>query len=65
MQPVNSLATAFLDFGTALADFEFRIALANHVNSASSTNDLAIGVPVFQGTNAADDLHDNDLDKGV
>ena len=51
------LTPSLLALGTALADFELRVALANHVNSTTSLDDLAIGVPVFQGTNAADNFH--------
>ena len=55
------LAARLFDLGPALANLEFRIALANHVDSATSLDDLAVGVPVLQGTNAADNFHRIDL----
>ena len=45
-----SLALGFLALGAALANFVARVALANHVDSTASTNDLAIWVTEFQGT---------------
>ena len=51
------LSACFLDLGAALADFEFRIAFANDVNSAASLDDLAIGVAVLQCTDAANNFH--------
>ncbi len=61
MLSTHVLATCFLHFGTALADLELRIALANHVNSAAPSHDLAIGVAVFQRADATDNFHRIDL----
>ena len=44
---LEGLTTFLLDFSAALADFEFWVALANHVDSPASLHDLAIGVAVF------------------
>src|SRR6056297_977278 len=59
----GKLATAFLDLGAALADFKLRIAFANHINSATPSNDLTIGVAILEGTDTANDLHDNILEQ--
>ena len=55
------LAAGLFDLGTALAHLELWIALANHVDSATSFDDLAIGMAVFQRANAADNFHRIDL----
>ena len=56
-----TLATCLFDLGSALAHFEFRIALTNHINSATSFDDLAIGMAVLQRANATDNFHRIDL----
>ena len=53
----EDLATCLLDLGATLADFKFWVALADHVDSAASFDDLAVGVTVFESTNAADNFH--------
>jgi hypothetical protein len=55
------LAPSLLHLGTALADFELGVALANHVNTPTSFDDLAIWVAVFQRANATDNFHRIDL----
>lgn len=55
------LATSFFDLGTALTDLEFRIAFANHIDSAAAFDHLAIGVAVLQGADTADNFHRIDL----
>ncbi len=55
------LATSLFDLGTALADLEFRIAFANHIDSAAAFDHLAIGVAVLQGADTADNFHRIDL----
>ena len=62
MVTAKRLAAGLLDLRPALADFEFRIAFADHVDSTTTLHDLAIGVTVFQGTNAADNFHRIDLE---
>ena len=42
-----SLSTSFLHLGSALANLELGITFADDVNSASSLNNLAVGVAVF------------------
>ncbi len=59
----RSLAAGLFGLCSALADLEFRIALANHVNSATSLDDLAIGMAVLQRANAANYFHRIDLDR--
>ena len=56
-----TLASCLLDLGSALTHFELGIALANHIDSATSFDDLAIGMAVFQRANAADNFHRIDL----
>lgn len=51
------LATGFLDLRAALTNLEFRIALANDVHSTTPLDDLAVGVTVLQGADAADNFH--------
>ena len=51
------LASRLFHLGSALAYFEFRVTFANHVDSASALNHLAIRVAVLQGTDAADNFH--------
>lgn len=51
------LAAGLLDLRATLANLELRIALADHVNATAAFNDLAIGVTVLQGTNAANHFH--------
>ena len=51
------LAACLFDLRSALADLELGIALTDHVDPATSLNDLAIGVAVFQRANAADNFH--------
>jgi len=41
------LAASLFNFGSALADLKFRVALANHVNATTAFDDLAVGVTVF------------------
>jgi len=57
----RKLAAGLLDLGTTLTHLEPRIALADHVDSATSLDDLAIGMAVFQRTNATDNFHRIDL----
>lgn len=62
--PITSgifLAPGFLHLGAALADLELWITFANHVNSATSFHNLAVGMAIFQRTNAADNFHRIDL----
>ncbi len=51
------LAFGFLAFGSALADLIPWIALANHVNSAAATHDLAVGMAEFQSTDRRYNFH--------
>jgi hypothetical protein len=51
------LSTSFLRLGVALANLELRIALANHVNPAAATHNLAIRVAVLQRTDTANNFH--------
>ncbi len=60
-----ALATGLFDLRTALTDFELWVALANHVNSATSLNDLTIGVAVFQCADAAYYFHRIDLNRCI
>jgi len=55
------LSTGFLGFCIALTDLELRIAFANHVNSAATTDNLAIRVAVLERTDAAYNFHDSIL----
>ena len=55
------LAFAFTVLGSALAYLVAWIALANHVDSATSFDDLAIGMAVLQRANATDNFHRIDL----
>ena len=64
-QTTADLAASLLDLCSALTDLELRVALANHVDSATSLDDLAIGVAVFQRTNAADYFHRIDLNRCI
>jgi hypothetical protein len=57
----RKLAAGLFDLGTTLTHLEPGIALANHVDSAPSFDDLAIGVAVFQRANTADNFHRIDL----
>lgn len=50
--PLGTLA-----FRVSLPDFEPRVALANHVDSPSSTNDLAIRVTILERPNRRYALH--------
>jgi hypothetical protein len=59
--PGAQLSPSLFHFGAALADLETRIALTDHVDSATPFDDLAIGVAVFQCANAADNFHRIDL----
>lgn len=61
----RDLAAGFLGLGVALTDLQLRIAFANHVDAATSANDLAVRVPVFERTDAADDFHDFQLTSAV
>jgi len=58
---VTRLATGLFDLRTPLAHLELGVALANHVNAATPSDDLAIGVAVFQRADAADNFHRIDL----
>ena len=60
---VRELATCLFDFCPALADFEFRIALADHINPAPAFHDLAVRMPVFQGANATYNFHRIELER--
>lgn len=60
---VGILTPGLFDLSAPLADFESRIALTNHIDSTASLDDLAIGVAVFQRTNAADYFHRIDLEQ--
>lgn len=55
--PLARLATRLFDLRSALADFEFGIAFANDVDSATSFDHLAIRVAILQSADTADDLH--------
>ncbi len=57
--PIRSafLAAGLFDLRAALADLELRVALANHIDSAATLHDLAIGVAVLERANAADNFH--------
>ena len=57
VQSRGVLPPLLFDLRAALADFEFRVALANHVHPPASLDDLAIGVSVLEGTDAADNFH--------
>jgi hypothetical protein len=61
MSANDSLATSLFGLGVALADFELRIALADHVDPTASFDDLAIWVAVLQRANAANNFHRIDL----
>jgi hypothetical protein len=51
------LAAGLLRLGVPLTYLELRVALANHVNPAPSSNDLAVRMTVLQRTNATYDFH--------
>ena len=53
------LPTSFLGLGVALANLKLRVALANHVNSATTAHNLAIRVAILKRTDAADNFHGN------
>ena len=55
------LATGLLGFGAALADLELGIAFADHIDTTTSLNDLAIRMAIFQGANTTNDFHRIDL----
>ncbi len=55
--PNSSLALTTLALGISLANFVARIALANHINPATSTNDLAIGMAKLESTDRRNNLH--------
>jgi len=57
------LSAGLFDLSSTLADFESWVALANHVDSASSLDDLAIGVAVLQRAYAANNFHRIALDR--
>ncbi len=57
------LSAGLFDLGSALTDFEPRVALANHVDATSSFDDLAIGVAVLQRAYAANNFHRIALDQ--
>ena len=57
----KALSTLLLYFGTALADLELWVALADHVNTTATLYDLAIRVAVFEGSNATNYFHRIDL----
>ena len=59
--PILSLAACLLGLGTALADLELWVALANHVDSAAALDHLAIRVAILQGADAADNFHQIEL----
>ncbi len=54
---MRRLAAGLFDLRTTLANFEFRIAFADHIDSAASFDHLTIGVAVLQRANAADYFH--------
>ena len=57
MRGTIGLATSLFDFRAALADFEFWIAFADHVNAAAAFYNLAIRMAVLQRADAADNFH--------
>lgn len=59
--PQTRLSPGLFHFGAALADLETRVAFADHVDSATPFDDLAIGVAVFQCAYAANNFHRIDL----
>lgn len=57
----SRLSTSFFNLRSALTDFELWVTLTNHVNSATSFYNLAVGVAVFQRADTADNFHRIDL----
>lgn len=57
----SHLSTSFFNLSSALTDFELWVTLTNHVNSATSFYNLAVGVAVFQRAYTADNFHRIDL----
>jgi hypothetical protein len=55
------LSTSFFDLRAALANLEFRNALANDIDTAASLDDLAIRVAVLQRADATYNFHRIDL----
>ena len=40
-----------------MSNFKFRLSLTNHVNSSTSFNNLAVGVPIFHASNRTYNFH--------
>ena len=55
--PKNQLSTSLFDLSAALPDFELWIAFADYVNATPPLHNLAVGMAVLQGTDAADNFH--------
>jgi hypothetical protein len=51
------LTASFFDLRSTLANFELGVAFADHVHSAATLDDLAVGVTVFKGADTADNFH--------
>ncbi len=51
------LAAALLGLGAALTDLEFWIGFANHVDSATTANNLTIRVAILERPNATYNFH--------
>ena len=62
---MRGLTLAAFALRVSLTDFVARVALANHIDSASATNDLAISMSVLEGTNRRNDFHCNNLQTSV
>ena len=57
----SRLAAGLLDLGATLPDLEFWVAFANHIDSATSFNHLAIRMAIFQSANTTYNFHRIDL----